>query len=75
MFARDAADEVITTLGHDPIRVMWMGAFDQRMADTFVTKHSEWHAPGPAAAALPSRVASCVCRLLPAPVRFSQMRA
>ena len=39
MFARDAADERITTLVHDSLRVMWMGAFDQKMADAFVARH------------------------------------
>jgi hypothetical protein len=26
MFARDAGDEIITTMVHDNLRVMWMGA-------------------------------------------------
>ena len=44
------SDEVITTLAHDPIRVMWQGAFDQAMAYLFITTHimnkSEFWTPG-----------------------------
>jgi hypothetical protein len=51
MFARDAADEVIDVMVHDPIRVMWMGAFDQGMADSFIGTHimntSEFWTPMP----------------------------
>eukprot|EP01050_Picozoa_sp_SAG11_P015239 SAG11_NODE_1954_length_4006_cov_1.667093_1_plen_862_part_00 len=51
MFARDAADEVVDTLVHDSLRVMWQGAFDQGMADAFVTGHllneSEFWTPVP----------------------------
>jgi hypothetical protein len=51
MFARDAADETITTMVHDSLRVMWSGAFDQAMADAFVTAHimnrSEFWTPTP----------------------------
>lgn len=51
MFARDAADEVIDVMVHDPIRVMWMGAFEQTMADRFIGTHimntSEFWTPMP----------------------------
>lgn len=51
MFARDAEDEVVTTMVHDSLRVMWAGAFDQQMADLFVTRHlmnrSEFWTPTP----------------------------
>ena len=39
VFAKDATDAVVTTLVHDGLRMMWQGAFDQEMADAFVTTH------------------------------------
>jgi hypothetical protein len=39
MYDRDANDTVVATLVHDNLRMMWAGAFDQSMADTFVTTH------------------------------------
>ena len=39
MFAKDATDAVVTTLVHDGLRMMWQGAYDQEMADAFVTTH------------------------------------
>lgn len=51
MFDRDGNDTTVTTLVHDNLRYMWQGAFDDAMADAFVTTHlmnrSEFWTPTP----------------------------
>jgi hypothetical protein len=39
MYDRYSDDSWVSTLQHNNIRMMWLGAFDQAMADVFVSKH------------------------------------
>jgi hypothetical protein len=39
MYDRYSDDSWVSTLQHNNLRMMWLGAFDQAMADAFVSKH------------------------------------